>query len=113
MASFYPHLYEAALELLITAREHAGLSQADLAARFGVTERLVSSYEADPACSIRQSSSRSDAQSASIRTDCYGMPSAPLAVTPTDSQSGRLVGAALQLPPGVIPSPGLALLGRS
>jgi transcriptional regulator with XRE-family HTH domain len=45
VASFHPHLYEAALELLIAARENAGLSQADLAARFGLTERLVSSYE--------------------------------------------------------------------
>jgi transcriptional regulator with XRE-family HTH domain len=45
VASFYPHLYEAALELLIAARENAGLSQADLAVRFGLTERLVSSYE--------------------------------------------------------------------
>lgn len=45
MASFYPHLYEAALKLLIAAREEAGLSQADLAARFGLTKRLVSSYE--------------------------------------------------------------------
>jgi transcriptional regulator with XRE-family HTH domain len=45
MASFYPHLYQAALALLIEAREKAGLSQADLAARFGLTERLVSSYE--------------------------------------------------------------------
>jgi hypothetical protein len=33
MASFYPHLYEAALALLIEAREKAGLLQAELAAR--------------------------------------------------------------------------------
>jgi transcriptional regulator with XRE-family HTH domain len=45
VASFYPHLYEAALALLIEAREKAGLSQAELAARFGRTEQLVSSYE--------------------------------------------------------------------
>jgi|HubBroStandDraft_1064217.scaffolds.fasta_scaffold647609_1 transcriptional regulator with XRE-family HTH domain len=45
MASFYPHLYQAALKLLIKAREDAGLSQAELAARFGLTKRLVSSYE--------------------------------------------------------------------
>ena len=45
VASFYPHLYEAALALLIEAREKAGLSQAELAARFGLTEQLVSSYE--------------------------------------------------------------------
>jgi hypothetical protein len=29
VASFYPHLYEAALALLIEAREKAGLSHAD------------------------------------------------------------------------------------
>jgi transcriptional regulator with XRE-family HTH domain len=45
MASFYPHLYQAALALLVEAREKAGLSEAELAARFGLTERLVSSYE--------------------------------------------------------------------
>jgi transcriptional regulator with XRE-family HTH domain len=45
MASFYPYIYETVLALLIEAREKAGLSQADLAARFGLTERLVSSYE--------------------------------------------------------------------
>ena len=45
VASFYPDLYQAALALLIEAREKAGLSQAELAARFGLTERLVSSYE--------------------------------------------------------------------
>lgn len=45
MASFYPHLYEAALALLIEAREKAGLSQAELAACFRLPEQLVVSYE--------------------------------------------------------------------
>jgi transcriptional regulator with XRE-family HTH domain len=45
VASFYPHLYEAALTLLIDAREKAGLSRAELAACFGLPEQLVVSYE--------------------------------------------------------------------
>jgi transcriptional regulator with XRE-family HTH domain len=45
VTSFYPDLYQAALALLVEAREKAGLSEAELAARFGLTERLVSSYE--------------------------------------------------------------------
>jgi transcriptional regulator with XRE-family HTH domain len=45
VASFYPHLYEAALALLIEAREKAGLSQAELAACFRLPEQLVVSYE--------------------------------------------------------------------
>jgi transcriptional regulator with XRE-family HTH domain len=45
MASFYPHLYQAALALLIEAREKAGLSQAELAACFRLPEQLVVSYE--------------------------------------------------------------------
>ena len=45
MASFYPHLYENALALLIDARCKAGLTQAELAERFGLSEALVSSYE--------------------------------------------------------------------
>jgi transcriptional regulator with XRE-family HTH domain len=45
VASFYPHLYEAALELLIAAREKAGLSQTELAGCFGLPEQLVFSYE--------------------------------------------------------------------
>ncbi len=45
-ASFYPNLYRAALTLLIDAREKARLSQAELAARFGLPEQLVVSYEA-------------------------------------------------------------------
>jgi transcriptional regulator with XRE-family HTH domain len=45
VASFYPNLYETALTLLIEAREKAGLSQTELAARFGLPEQLVVSYE--------------------------------------------------------------------
>ena len=45
MASFYPHLYEAVLALLIEAREKAGLSQPELAACFGLPEQLIVSYE--------------------------------------------------------------------
>ena len=45
MASFYPHLYEAALALLVEARRKAGLAQAELAERFGQPATLVSSYE--------------------------------------------------------------------
>jgi transcriptional regulator with XRE-family HTH domain len=45
VASFYPHLYEAGLALLIEARENADLSQAELAACFGLPEQLVVSYE--------------------------------------------------------------------
>jgi len=45
MASFYPHLYQAALTLLIDARSKAGLSQAELAERFDQPEALISSYE--------------------------------------------------------------------
>ena len=45
MASFYPYLYEAALALCIDARIKAGLTQAQLAERFGQTERFVASYE--------------------------------------------------------------------
>jgi transcriptional regulator with XRE-family HTH domain len=45
VASFYPHLYEAALALLIEAREKAGLSQAELAECFGLPAQLVVSYE--------------------------------------------------------------------
>jgi ribosome-binding protein aMBF1 (putative translation factor) len=45
MASFYPYLYEAALALCIDARIKAGLTLAQLAERFGQTERFVASYE--------------------------------------------------------------------
>jgi transcriptional regulator with XRE-family HTH domain len=45
VASFYPDLYQAALALLIEAREKAGLSQAELVACFGLPEQLVVSYE--------------------------------------------------------------------
>jgi transcriptional regulator with XRE-family HTH domain len=45
VASFYPHLYQAALALLIEARGKAGLSQTELAACFGLPEQLVVSYE--------------------------------------------------------------------
>jgi transcriptional regulator with XRE-family HTH domain len=45
VASFYPDLYQAALALLIEAREKAGLSQAELAACFGLPQQLVVSYE--------------------------------------------------------------------
>ncbi len=45
MASFYPHLYQSALALLIDARVKAGLSQIQLAERFGQPEAFVSSYE--------------------------------------------------------------------
>ncbi len=45
MASFYPYLYEAALALCIDARIKAGLTQTQLAERFGQTEGFVASYE--------------------------------------------------------------------
>ena len=45
VTSFYPDLYQAALALLIEAREKAGLSQAELAACFGLPEQLEVSYE--------------------------------------------------------------------
>ena len=45
MASFYPDLYQTALDLLIKAREAAGLSAGDLAGRFGLTANFVKSYE--------------------------------------------------------------------
>jgi ribosome-binding protein aMBF1 (putative translation factor) len=45
MASFYPYLYETALALCVDARVKAGLTQAQLAERFGQTERFVASYE--------------------------------------------------------------------
>jgi transcriptional regulator with XRE-family HTH domain len=45
LASFYPHLYQTVLALLTETRQRAGLSQADLAARFGLTEQFVISYE--------------------------------------------------------------------
>jgi ribosome-binding protein aMBF1 (putative translation factor) len=45
MASFYPHLYQAALALLIEARERVGLSQAELAAHFRLPEQIITSYE--------------------------------------------------------------------
>jgi transcriptional regulator with XRE-family HTH domain len=45
MASFYPHLYEAAVGLCVEARIKAGISQAELAARFALTEQFVASYE--------------------------------------------------------------------
>jgi transcriptional regulator with XRE-family HTH domain len=45
LASFYPHLYQTVLASLVQARERAGLSQAELAARFGLTEQFVISYE--------------------------------------------------------------------
>jgi ribosome-binding protein aMBF1 (putative translation factor) len=45
MASFYPGLYETALGMLVKAREDAGLSRGDLAARFGLTPDFVPSYE--------------------------------------------------------------------
>jgi transcriptional regulator with XRE-family HTH domain len=45
MTSFYPRLYQAALRLLIEARERARLSPAELAARFGQPEAFITSYE--------------------------------------------------------------------
>jgi len=45
VASFYPHLYQTVLALLVEARERAGLSRAELGARFGLTEQFVISYE--------------------------------------------------------------------
>jgi len=45
MTSFYPGLYQAALQLLVEARETAQLSQAELATRFGQPEAFVISYE--------------------------------------------------------------------
>jgi transcriptional regulator with XRE-family HTH domain len=45
MASFYPRLYQAALALIIEARNSAGLSRAELAARFEQPETFVTSYE--------------------------------------------------------------------
>ena len=45
MASFYPELYQTALGLLIEAREAAGLTQAQLAVRFGQPEAFVARYE--------------------------------------------------------------------
>lgn len=45
LASFYPDLYRFAVALLIEARETVGLSQAELAARFGLPQQLVLSYE--------------------------------------------------------------------
>ncbi len=45
MASFYPHLYQTVLALLVEAREGAGLSQAELGERFGLTEQFIISYE--------------------------------------------------------------------
>jgi DNA-binding XRE family transcriptional regulator len=45
LASFYPDLHRFAVALLIEAREKAGLSQAELAAAFGLPEQLVVSYE--------------------------------------------------------------------
>ena len=48
MASFYPHLYQSALALLIDARVKAGLSQIQLAERFGQPKAFVSSYEDAP-----------------------------------------------------------------
>jgi transcriptional regulator with XRE-family HTH domain len=45
VAAFYPDLYQAAVALLIEAREKAGFSQAELAAAFGLPEQLVVTYE--------------------------------------------------------------------
>lgn len=45
MASFYPHLYQAALAMLVDAREKTALTQTQLAERFGQPEELVASYE--------------------------------------------------------------------
>jgi transcriptional regulator with XRE-family HTH domain len=45
LASFYPHLYQTVLALLVEAREHAGLSQPELGGRFGLNEEFVISYE--------------------------------------------------------------------
>jgi transcriptional regulator with XRE-family HTH domain len=45
VASFYPHLYENALALLIKARVDAGMTEQELAERFGQSEAFVSSYE--------------------------------------------------------------------
>lgn len=45
MAAFLPDLYQAALSLLIEARQGARLSASDLAARFGLGEEFVASYE--------------------------------------------------------------------
>lgn len=45
MSSLYPELYQAALRLLVDAREKAGLSRSDLSERFGQPESFVASYE--------------------------------------------------------------------
>lgn len=45
MSSFYPALYQAALRLLVEAREGKGLERIDLATRLGWPESLVISYE--------------------------------------------------------------------
>jgi hypothetical protein len=45
IVAFYPNVYQAALALLIEARENACLSQAELAGRFGLPEHFVVSYE--------------------------------------------------------------------
>jgi transcriptional regulator with XRE-family HTH domain len=45
MASLYPELYQVALTLLLEARERAGLTREQLAARFGQPEAFVESYE--------------------------------------------------------------------
>jgi transcriptional regulator with XRE-family HTH domain len=44
-SSFYPHLYETALALLIKARVDAGLTEQELARRLGQAEAFVLSYE--------------------------------------------------------------------
>jgi hypothetical protein len=45
VASFYPHLYQASLSMLVDAREKTALTQTQLAERFGQPEELVASYE--------------------------------------------------------------------
>lgn len=45
MSSFYPALYQAALDLLIDARERAGLTRSELAQCFNQPESFVTSYE--------------------------------------------------------------------
>lgn len=45
MASLYPELYQVALALLVEARERAGLSNEELAARFGQAKAFIESYE--------------------------------------------------------------------
>lgn len=45
MAAFLPDLYQAALRLLVEAREDARLSPSELSAQFGLGGEFVASYE--------------------------------------------------------------------